>query len=211
MTVLGLSGDRKNSIYLFPTSYYKFMDKQNKWGEELLILRSIIEEFPLEETTKWGGPVFTYQQKNVISFAGFKDHFALWFFNGSHLVDPAAVLTATQGEKTKNLRQWKFTDPSQIDKSLLRQYIQQAINIEEKGLKLIPGKKEYLSIPALIEEALKNDPQLKRNFENLSDAKKNEYYEYIHEAKQDKTKVNRLEKIKLIILSGKGLYDKYKK
>jgi uncharacterized protein YdeI (YjbR/CyaY-like superfamily) len=150
-------------------------------------------------------------QKNVISFAGFKDHFALWFFNGSHLVDPAAVLTATQGEKTKNLRQWKFTDPSQIDKSLLRQYIQQAINIEEMGLKLIPGKKEYLSIPALIKEALKNDPQLKRNFENLSDAKKNEYYEYIHEAKQDKTKVNRLEKIKPIILSGKGLYDKYKK
>jgi uncharacterized protein YdeI (YjbR/CyaY-like superfamily) len=60
MMVLGLSGDRKNSIYLFPTSYYKFMDKQSKWGEELLILRSIIEEFPLEETTKWGGPKKCY-------------------------------------------------------------------------------------------------------------------------------------------------------
>lgn len=211
MMVLGLNGDRKSSIYLFPTNHYKSMDKQNKWGEELLILRHIIEEFSLEETTKWGGPVFTYQSKNVISFAGFKDHFALWFFNGSHLEDPAAVLTATQGEKTKNLRQWKFTDQSQIDKFLLRQYIQEAIDIEERGLKLIPGKKEYLPIPDLLQEVLKVDQQLKKEFDKLSNAKKNEYYEYIHEAKQDKTKINRVEKIKPIILSGKGLYDKYKK
>lgn len=187
------------------------MDKQNKWGEELLILRRIIEEFPLEETTKWGGPVFTYQQKNVISFAGFKTHFAIWFFNGSHLEDQATVLTATQGEKTKNLRQWKFTDQNQINESLLKEYIQEAINIEEKGLKLVPGKKEYLPIPTLFEEALKTDPQLKKSFDNLSDAKKNEYYEYIHEAKQDKTKISRIEKIKPFILSSKGLYDKYKK
>lgn len=71
MMVLGLNGDRKISIYLFPISHYKFIDKQNKWGEELLILRSIIDELPLEGTTKWCAPVFTYQQKNVISFARF--------------------------------------------------------------------------------------------------------------------------------------------
>ncbi|UIR56495.1 DUF1801 domain-containing protein [Sphingobacterium sp. SRCM116780] len=187
------------------------MDKTNKWAEELLLLRQIIEPFPFEETIKWGSPVFTFNGKNVISFAGFKDHFALWFFNGSHLEDHASVLIATQGDKTKNLRQWKFTDRSQIEESVLKQYIQEAIDIEQKGLKIIPGKKEYLPIPALLQFALDQEPVLKKAFEKLSLAKQNEYNEFIHEAKQDKTKLARIEKIKPNILGGKSLHDQYKK
>jgi len=39
---------------------------------------------------------------------------------------------------------------------------------------------------------------------------KKEYMEHIDEAKQEKTKISRLEKIKPLVLAGKGLHDKYK-
>lgn len=187
------------------------MDRTNKWAEELLLFREIINSFPLIETTKWGGPVFTYNGKNVLSFAGFKDHFALWFFNGSHLEDTEKVLTATQGDKTKNLRQWRFTDIKQINPDLLKKYIFEAIEIEKKGLKTVPGKKEYLPIPQLLSITLDQDKELKSAFEQLSAAKQNEYNEYINEAKQEKTKLTRIEKIIPNILAGKSLHDKYKK
>lgn len=187
------------------------MDKTNKWIEELDLLTQIIQQFPLEQTTKWGGPVFTYQNKNILSFAGFKNHFALWFFNGSHLTDPYQVLHATQGEKTKNLRQWRFTDRSEINSKQIAEYITEAIEAEKKGLKALPGKKEYIPMPPLLKDQLDNDNVLKHAFEKLSPAKQNEYNEYIAEAKQSKTQAARIDKIIPNILQGYSLHEQYKK
>ena len=39
------------------------MDKVNSWSVELEQLRSIIVESGLKETTKWGGTVFTLNDK----------------------------------------------------------------------------------------------------------------------------------------------------
>lgn len=187
------------------------MDKTNKWIEELDLLTQIIQQFPLEQTTKWGGPVFTYQNKNILSFAGFKNHFALWFYNGSHLTDPYQVLSATQGEKTKNLRQWRFTDRSQINNKQIAEYITEAIEVEKKGLKEVPGKKEYILMPQLLKDELEKDNILKEAFEKLSPAKQNEYNEYIAEAKQTKTQVARIDKIIPNIMQGYSLHEQYKK
>lgn len=187
------------------------MDKTNKWIEELDLLTQIIQQFPLEQTTKWGGPVFTYQNKNILSFAGFKNHFALWFFNGSHLTDPYQVLSATQGEKTKNLRQWRFTDRSEINSKQIAEYITEAIEVEKKGLKAVPAKKEYIPMPPSLKDQLDNDNVLKHAFEKLSPAKQNEYNEYIAEAKQSKTQATRIDKIIPNILQGHSLHEQYKK
>lgn len=46
---------------------------------------------------------------------------------------------------------------------------------------------------------------------NLTKGKQREYNEYIEQAKQEKTKASRIEKIKPLILENKGLNDKYKK
>ncbi len=51
---------------------------------------------------------------------------------------------------------------------------------------------------------------LKSAFEKLTPGKQKEYNLYIDEAKQEKTKISRIEKIKPLILEGKGLHDKYK-
>ena len=52
--------------------------------------------------------------------------------------------------------------------------------------------------------------KLKANFEKLTPGKQKEYIVFINEAKQEQTRLSRLEKIKPLILLSAGLNDKYK-
>jgi uncharacterized protein YdeI (YjbR/CyaY-like superfamily) len=106
------------------------MDKINSWTKELEILKDIIVQTGLEETTKWGSPVFTFGKKNVVSIHGFKNFFAIWFFKGSQLNDFESKLINAQEGTTKLMRQWRFTSKDQIDKDLIIKYIKEAIEIE---------------------------------------------------------------------------------
>lgn len=105
------------------------MDKVNSWSVELEELRSIIAESGLKETTRWGGPVFTFNDKNIIGIPGFKNFFTIWFFKGVKMKDPQKVLINAQKGTTKSMRQWRFTAREQIDKELLLRYIKEAIAI----------------------------------------------------------------------------------
>jgi len=57
-------------------------DKNNSWLKELAFLKSIIVKTELIETSKWGGIVYVLNGRNVIGIGGFKNYFAIWFFNG---------------------------------------------------------------------------------------------------------------------------------
>jgi uncharacterized protein YdeI (YjbR/CyaY-like superfamily) len=56
----------------------------------------------------------------------------------------------------------------------------------------------------------KTNVALKKAFHALTPGKQKEYILYIEEAKQEKTKIARWEKVTPQILMGLGLYDKYK-
>lgn len=106
-------------------------DKVNNWKLELETLKIIISKTELVETTKWGGPVFTLNGKNVIGILGFKNYFAIWFYKGVLLKDESKVLINAQEGITKSLRQWRFTSKNEIDETLLLTYISEAIAIEK--------------------------------------------------------------------------------
>jgi uncharacterized protein YdeI (YjbR/CyaY-like superfamily) len=181
------------------------------WTRELKCLAEIISELPLEKTVKWGSDVYTYNGKNVVSFAGFKNHFALWFFKGVFLKDHKKVLINTGEGKTKSLRQWRFTSGEEIDAATIKAYVLEAIEAEKQGLKIKPEKHQPVTtIPLLLSNALKKDAAFNKAFKILTSGKQKEYCLYINEAKQEATKLKRLEKIKPLVLEGKGLYDKYK-
>lgn len=90
-------------------------------------------------------------------------------------------------------------------------YIEEAIENEKQGKKIKPQKKELLPLPAQLKEAFDNDNFFKEKFEKLSPGKQNEYIEYLLGAKQEATKLSRLQKIKPLIMEGLGLHHKYKK
>ena len=184
-------------------------DKVNSWAEELDLLKSIIAQTSLIETQKWGSEVYTHKGKNVIGIGGFKNYCTIWFFNGVFLKDEAKVLVNAQEGVTKALRQWRFYDKSEINKSMILAYIAEAISNEEKGLVHKPEKKASI-ISGFLHHQLAEDELLKVHFEQLTPYKQREYMEYIDTAKREETKITRMEKIKPMILAGKGLNVRYK-
>ncbi|MGC9352756.1 MAG: YdeI/OmpD-associated family protein [Mariniphaga sp.] len=120
------------------------------------------------------------------------------------------VLVNAQKGVTKSLRQWRFTSLEEIDEKKILEYIHEAIEIEQKGLKIKPEKFKPAEAPKLLTDALVADEKLDSAFGKLTPGKQKEYILYIKEAKQEATKIKRLEKIKPMILEGVGLNDKYK-
>jgi uncharacterized protein YdeI (YjbR/CyaY-like superfamily) len=180
-----------------------------KWEEELILLKSIIDKTELTETTKWGGPVYVFNKKNVIGLGGFKDYFAIWFFNGVFLKDEKNTLLNAQEDKTKSLRQWRFNSREEVDEAVILEYIQEAIENEKQGKIIKPSKKETITSELLNKEMSQN-PALKEAFKKFSPYKQYEFLEYIETAKQEKTKISRIEKVVPMILGNIGLNDKYR-
>jgi uncharacterized protein YdeI (YjbR/CyaY-like superfamily) len=187
----------------------KVWDKQNEWTNEIEALKAILVKTQLVETVKWGAPVYTYNGKNVVGIAGFKNYFTLWFYKGVFLKDEAAKLVNAQDGKTKSLRQWRFESGDDLNEKLILQYVKEAIEIEKAGLAVKPEKKSN-AIPELLQHALNENEELNVAFSKLTPGKQREYSEYVTEAKQEKTKLSRLDKIIPLITDGKGLNDKYK-
>ncbi|MBB4804114.1 uncharacterized protein YdeI (YjbR/CyaY-like superfamily) [Flavobacterium nitrogenifigens] len=180
-----------------------------KWEEELLLLKSILDKTELTETTKWGGPVYVYNKRNVVGIGGFKDYFTIWFFNGVFLKDTKKKLVNAQEELTKSLRQWRFTSKNEVNEKEILEYIYEAIENEKQGKVIKPSKKEAI-ISELLNKEMEQNPALKAAFENFKPYKQYEFLEYIESAKQDKTKLTRIEKVVPMILANVGLNDKYR-
>ncbi|UUW11413.1 DUF1801 domain-containing protein [Flavobacterium plurextorum] len=184
-------------------------DKVNNWQEELLFLKSIIDKTELVETIKWGGPIYVYNKKNVIGIGGFKNYFAIWFLNGVFLKDEKKRLINAQEDKTKSMRQWRFTSKEEVNEKEILEYILEAIENEKQGKIIKPSKKEMI-VSELLEKEMIQNPALATAFQKFSPYKQYEFLEYIETAKQEKTKLTRIEKVIPMILANVGLNDKYR-
>jgi uncharacterized protein YdeI (YjbR/CyaY-like superfamily) len=185
------------------------IEKHPKWKTELYNRRAILQESELTEDIKWRAPAYLLDKKIVIGFMGFKNHYGIWFHQGVFLKDKANVLINAQEGKTKAMRMWKFYEGDTVDESLLKAYVTEAIQNTIAG-KEVKSAPIVVATPPLLEEAFKNNPALKQAFNKLSPGKQKDYNLHIADAKQEKTKLKRLEKIIPMILENKGLHDKYK-
>jgi len=176
------------------------------------VLRDLALKTKMQETYKWRLPTYTLADRNVMAIGKFKKHFGIWFFNGVFLSDPYNVLENAQEGKTQSMRHWKFYNLEEIDKDKVLDYMHEALENQKKGLKLIPNKIEPIEVlvPELLQRALSGNKVAKKAFQELSPYNQKEYSKYITSAKQEKTKLSRLEKILPMISSGAGLNDRYR-
>ena len=192
-------------------SVEEYIQKHPQWTIELSLLRKLMLNAQLEETIKWGAPVYTLKGKNIVGLGAFKSYVGIWFFQGALLKDTRSVLVNAQEGKTQAMRQWRFNRPEEIDESLVHQYIKEAIRNQEEGKEIKPEKNKPLVIPQELVTIFKERPEIKASFETLTLSQQRDYTEHIATAKREETKVKRLEKIIPMILEQKGLNDKYKK
>lgn len=185
-----------------------YFDKDEKWSEEFKALRTIILDCGISEELKWGHPCYIYQGKNVLLMHGFKEYCAILFFKGALMNDAAGILIQ-QTKNVQSARQVRFTGIKEIIKlqRILKQYIYEAIEIEKAGLKIKLKTTEDYKIPEEFKTKLNKNRALKKAFEALTPGRQRGYIFYFTQAKQSKTREERIEKYIPQILGGKGLND----
>ena len=192
-------------------SFEEYAEKHQKWKEQLQQLRKLLLSTELEETIKWGVPTYVLNNKNVVGLGAFKNHCALWFFNGALLQKNTELLVNAQKEKTKALRQIRFKENDQLQLSVLKKYVEEAIQLQKADKEIKPRKSKPIEIPTELEKAFKNDTSLKSAFETFTKGKQREFTEHIASAKREATRISRLQKCIPMMKAGIGLNDKYRK
>src|SRR5947199_10005717 len=133
-----------------------------RWRAEIAAAQRILADFPMQEECKWGKPTYTLNGKNVVILQGFKDYFALGFFNGALLKDPKHVLV--QLGQTQAARVMKFTSAKEIkaQAATIKAYVREAIAIEKAGLRVTKKKTSDFPVPAELRDKFRSDERFKR-------------------------------------------------
>lgn len=177
--------------------------KVHSWQEELKILRTILLDCGLTEELKWSQPCYTYQKRNIVIMAAFKEYCAINFVKGSMLKDTNGILI----KHTQVGRQIRFTNVRDIVEMepILKAYIYEAIEVEKSGVKPHVEKNPE-PIPEEFQNKLDEIPALKTAFEALTPGRQRAYIIYFSAPKQSKTRESRIEKYMQQILDGKPFY-----
>ena len=185
-----------------------FFAKDTKWQKEYEKLRTMILDCGLMEELKWGCPCYTFENTNIVLIHGFKEYCALLFFKGALLNDPNGILIQ-QTKNVQSARQIRFTNVKEIVKmeKVVKAYVYEAIEVERAGLKVKLKKTADFKVPEEFQKKLIKSAALKKAFESLTPGRQRAYIFYFSQAKQSKTREERVEKYIKQILSGKGLDD----
>ena len=183
-----------------------FMKKTTTWHDEYEVLREIALSTGLTEDLKWMHPCYTVNEKNVFLLHAFKNYIAVFFHKGAIMKDPKGILIQ-QTENVQAGRQLRFASMEEILKSkkIIKDYMKEAIAIEEAGLQVPMKKPMPVEIPKDIAAAMKKIPGLTVAFKKLTPSCQKEYMLYFDGAKKEETRISRVEKYAEKILSGKRM------
>ena len=167
----------------------------------------------VEETMKWSMPFFMH--KGILcSMASFKNHCTFGFWRGALIF--GRNRSAGSGEKEAMGQFGRITVISDLPKKeAMIGYIKKAVRLHDAGTRL-PARprskeKKELVVPDYVLAALKENKKALTTFEDFSSSHRNEYVEWITEAKREETRNKRLTTAIAWMAAGKPRHWKYGK
>ncbi len=182
--------------------------KVHTWKLELQALRQIALNSGLTEELKWKQPCYTINGKNIIIISAFKESCIIGFMKGVLMKDTERILEMP-GENSNSSKFIRFKNIDRIIEleNTITEYIKEAIEIEQSGVKIISKKVEDYPIPEELNQEFKSDIAFKNAFYSLTPGRQKAYLIYYSSAKQSDTKISRIQKTKEAIFNGKGMNE----
>ncbi|MHB1105705.1 MAG: YdeI/OmpD-associated family protein [Lutibacter sp.] len=171
-----------------------YINSRAAFAQEILsLLRKLIHKADnnIVEDWKWNVPVF-HTKEMVCGIAAFQKHVSVNFFNGAKMSNMHLLFSGDCS--AKNIRTLKFATASEINKVQLLDYFKEAFLLTKNAKPKLENNKE-IEIPELLQKELNKNKLAKRNFENMAYTYRKEYALHISGAKQEATKLRRLEKV----------------
>jgi uncharacterized protein YdeI (YjbR/CyaY-like superfamily) len=184
------------------------MAYRERWKAEIAEMRKVLAAFAMREERKWGKPTYTVDGKNIVILQGFKEYFALGFFQGALLKDPKKVLV--QLGQVQAGRVMKFTGVKEITAkaATIKAYVREAIAVEKAGLRMERKKTSDFPVPEELTAQFRRDQRFKRAFEALTPGRQRSYLYHFAAAKQSVTRVARIQKAMPAIFEGRGFLER---
>ena len=184
------------------------MAYRKQWEAEIAEMRYLLAGSALKEQCKWGKPTYTVDGKNVVILQGFKEYFALGFFQGALLKDPKKLLV--QLGQVQAGRVMKFTSAKEIaaKSATIKAYVREAIAVEKAGLRVEKKKTEDFPVPEELTAKFRADAKFKRAFQTLTPGRQRGYLYHFAQAKQSATRAARIEKATAAIFAGRGFLER---
>ena len=184
------------------------MAYREQWKPEIAAMRRVLAGLAMTEECKWGKPTYTVDGKNVVIMQGFKDYFALGFFQGALLKDSKKLLV--QLGQVHAGRVMKFTSAKEIAASAatIKAYVREAIAVEKAGLRVKQKTTSDFPFPEELTDQFRKDPRFKRAFEALTPGRQRSYLYHFGAAKQSATRTARIKKARPAIFEGRGFLER---
>ena len=166
-----------------------------------------------EEDFKWGMPCFMYKGKILCNMASFKNHMSFGFWLAGHMKDEAGIFK----EPNSGMGQFgKMTSVDDLpDRQTLIAYIHEAMILTEQGKTQESGpnnkRAKILEAPQYMLNKISKSPKAMATYEEFSPSKKNDYIEWITEAKTETTRNRRMDQMIEWLEEGKPRNWKYMK
>ena len=144
------------------------MAYRRRWEAEIAAMRRVLAGLAMEEACKWGKPrTYTVDGKNIVILQGFKEYFALGFFQGALLKDPKKLLV--QLGQVQAARVMKFVSAKEIaaKAATIKAYVREAIAVEKAGLRVTRRKTSEYPVPDELKQRFRTDPPFRSAFEAL--------------------------------------------
>jgi len=187
-----------------------YIKKAPDWQQPILNhIRDVVHEAcpTVEETMKWSSPSFQYKGM-MCGMNAFKERVMFAFWKGTLVFEEYDNMSDAM-RHFGNLK--KVSDlPS---KKELTGYIRKAMALNDNGVKMPSkprtAKAKLLRMPSDLAAALKKNKKAQKTFEAFSPSHKNEYVEWITEAKQEATRTKRIQTALGWLAEGKSRNWKY--
>lgn len=176
-------------------------------------IRKVVHEAcpDVEEKMRWSFPHFDHKGM-MLSMAAFKNHCAFTFAKQSIMDDPEGLF-GDSDEAMGSLGKIESVKDLPSER-ILKKYIKEAVRLNDEEIKVPKkpsGRAKALAVPGYFSEALKKNKKALKTFEAFSTSHRNEYVEWITEAKQEKTRDRRMAQAIEWLSEGKGRNWKYEK
>lgn len=200
----------------FHTAVDQYIAKAAPFARPILEhIRAVVHKAcpQVEEKIKWGMPFFDYKGTMMCHMAAFKAHCAMGFWYGSRLEDPKGHLEKKDAAAMGHLG--RVTSIKDLPPAKeLTSFIKQSMEMTNMGVKLTTTKKappKALKLPADFSAALGKNKKAQTHWTAFPPGKRNEYINWITEAKSAATRTKRLATAIAQISEGKSKNWKYEK
>lgn len=179
-------------------------------------VRAVVHEgcADVEETIKWGFPHFYFNKKPLVGMAAFKEHAALNFWRADQIPALKALRLSTEKKGMGTLG--RLTAVSDLPpKKTLVSWVRTAARLATTDVAVAmstPKKvRKVLRAPSVFVAAIKKNKKAWAAYSAFSQTAKNDYIEWIVEAKTDATRERRMAEAVRWMADGKTRNWKYQR